>query len=138
MDNLDLTSVKRCRRCKETKSIQDFYEKISSVDGLTSHCKECEKQHSLNWHKENPDRRRVASRKYYYGITENEWDAQLVVQNNRCGICNSDNPMSSKGWQTDHDHSTNKFRGILCYLCNPKLDWYIKNQEQIQKYLLQK
>ena len=35
----------------------------------------------------------------------------------------------------DHDHSTNKFRGLLCSVCNRQLGWYEKNKEQIEKYL---
>lgn len=35
----------------------------------------------------------------------------------------------------DHDHSTNKFRGLLCSVCNRQLGWYENNKENIIKYL---
>jgi hypothetical protein len=35
----------------------------------------------------------------------------------------------------DHDHTTNKFRGLLCHNCNTRLGWYENHKEAIQKYL---
>lgn len=35
----------------------------------------------------------------------------------------------------DHRHKDNKFRGLLCYLCNRQLGWAEKNFESIQRYL---
>lgn len=36
----------------------------------------------------------------------------------------------------DHDHSTKKFRGLLCHKCNSMLGWYENNKDLIDKYLL--
>lgn len=43
--------------------------------------------------------------------------------NKRCANprCQSDTPGANKDWQYDHDHKTNKFRGILCQGCNLSL-----------------
>ena len=35
----------------------------------------------------------------------------------------------------DHDHKTNKFRGLLCCDCNRKLGWYENLSKQINDYL---
>lgn len=35
----------------------------------------------------------------------------------------------------DHDHKTNKFRGLLCQSCNRQLGWYEKYQDSINTYL---
>lgn len=42
---------------------------------------------------------------------------------------------SSKKLCVDHDHNTNKFRGLLCQQCNRQLGWYENNREAIIKYL---
>lgn len=38
----------------------------------------------------------------------------------------------------DHDHKTNKFRGLLCQVCNRQLGWYENNEEKIKQYLHKK
>ena len=35
----------------------------------------------------------------------------------------------------DHNHITNKFRGLLCSRCNRQLGWYEKYRDQINQYL---
>lgn len=35
----------------------------------------------------------------------------------------------------DHDHSTGKFRGLLCLTCNSNLAWYEANRKSIEKYI---
>jgi hypothetical protein len=35
----------------------------------------------------------------------------------------------------DHDHATNKFRGLLCHYCNTRLGWYEDNRDKIKEYL---
>lgn len=46
-----------------------------------------------------------------------------------------DSKFAAKNLCIDHDHNTNKFRGLLCQVCNRQLGWYEKNQEKIIKYL---
>ena len=35
----------------------------------------------------------------------------------------------------DHDHITNKFRGLLCLTCNSNLAWYEANRKSIEDYI---
>lgn len=35
----------------------------------------------------------------------------------------------------DHNHKTNKFRGLLCRNCNSRLGWYENNKDIIHAYL---
>jgi hypothetical protein len=42
---------------------------------------------------------------------------------------------AAKNLCIDHDHTTGKFRGLLCQICNRQLGWYENNKENIQKYL---
>lgn len=52
-----------------------------------------------------------------YGITMDQWDEMFASQHGRCGICWHEN----RRLVVDHDHATNKIRGLLCNPCNAAL-----------------
>lgn len=47
---------KRCTRCGENKSSQDFYVHPRTRDGLYPYCKLCAIKHASTWHKENKEK----------------------------------------------------------------------------------
>jgi hypothetical protein len=58
-----------------------------------------------------------------YGLTEADFEKLLIAQGGRCAICKTDDPPNhGKGgksrWHVDHDHKTNRVRGLLCFKCN--------------------
>jgi hypothetical protein len=63
-----------------------------------------------------------------YGITLNEKERIFDSQNKTCAICKSKDS-GKKGWNIDHDHVTNKIRGILCHSCNLGLGHFKDNKE---------
>lgn len=77
-------------------------------------------------------------------ITNRELD-QYMLTHTVCEICGKSETAITYTGNTnrtkpnrlciDHDHSTKKFRGLLCVSCNSKLGWYQNNKEQIEKYL---
>jgi hypothetical protein len=79
-------------------------------------------ERSRNRRLANPDNQRQIRRRAHlkssYGITPAEYDFIFQAQKNVCGICETPNPGSKKGWHIDHCHSTGKVRGILCTNCN--------------------
>lgn len=61
-----------------------------------------------------------------YGITIDQYEQMLAVQNNLCAICKqpeqSDHPTQGKfALAVDHCHVTNNVRGLLCSNCNRTL-----------------
>lgn len=67
-------------------------------------------------------RQRIASLKYYHGVTIEWWEALFNSQERKCAVCKSDDPADGKGrWHTDHNHDTGEIRGILCANCNKAL-----------------
>lgn len=64
------------------------------------------------------DRRSHLKRKY--GMTIEEYDAMLEGQGGGCFICGRP-PRPDISLHVDHDHSTGKVRGILCFCCNNAL-----------------
>jgi len=72
------------------------------------------------------DKRRYKKRKekirnyqveYFYGISWNDYQRILGAQSGVCAICGNTN-QNGRRLSVDHDHSTNKVRGLLCSSCN--------------------
>lgn len=60
-----------------------------------------------------------------YGISLLEYNTMLVRQGGVCAGCLGP-PTAYKVLCVDHDHETNKIRGLLCYHCNLALG-YLKD-----------
>ena len=54
--------------------------------------------------------------RHAYGITLDDYDRMLEEQGGECAICGK-HP-TKKRLCVDHDHQTNKVRGLLCEKCN--------------------
>lgn len=56
-----------------------------------------------------------------YDIRLEDYDAMLSAQHGRCAICLADRPARSRRFThfaVDHNHTTDKIRGLLCFDCN--------------------
>lgn len=53
---MDEPTGKRCPRCGETKSTDDFYRNRAAADGLAFQCKACAKELHRQWVKANPEK----------------------------------------------------------------------------------
>ena len=75
--------------------------------------------------KANPNRYkwfRKHDLKRYYGMTLEDWEALFNSQGRCCAVCRSSHSGRKTGqWCTDHDHVSEKVRGILCNGCNAAL-----------------
>lgn len=63
-----------------------------------------------------------------YGLTVGDYEALLEQQHGVCAICHQPETQRSrwggiKSLAVDHDHETNKVRGLLCNRCNSVLGW---------------
>jgi len=79
-------------------------------------------EYQRNWRKKNKDRVRAynakripQARAWKYGLSQEEYSAMLKAQNNCCAICVS---LFQSSPTIDHDHKTEKVRGLLCMNCN--------------------
>lgn len=69
-----------------------------------------------------------------YGLTLQEWNILFETQGSVCAICGTNQPRG-KNWHTDHDHKTNKVRGILCGWCNTGIGKLQESREIMLKAL---
>ena len=54
------------------------------------------------------------------------------------GLSTPTSKIQYKNLCIDHDHNTNKFRGLLCMTCNRNLGWYENNKDAVLQYLNKK
>lgn len=100
--------------------------------------------------KENPDKYKEAAKKRYnpnkskeagwrnagiIDMTIEKYNELLSNQNNCCAVCNTHKDAFKRALSVDHNHTTGKFRGLLCDNCNRALG-YLKESEVIINNLL--
>lgn len=144
--------IKECSTCNVIKSVDEFHKKKGTKDGLHNQCKDCRKKYQQanrskinttkrEWANNNKDKVAEYNRKsrlknllvykeyqkkYWYSITEDEYQEMLKSQNNKCKICSSSFTLTSQHNKVyvphiDHCHITGKVRGLLCSKCNQAL-----------------
>jgi hypothetical protein len=112
-------------------------------------CKECKRINTKTWREQHPKKAKEVERtnnakrrengkikNWYlqrtYEITLEEYNDILKKQNYRCAICGISLKKYKKSFHVDHNHETNKIRGLLCYSCNTLLG-YAKDDIRILK-----
>lgn len=119
---VDLKSLRKCSICKEDKPGKDFYRDSVSISGLQTLCKSCSRKNLDRWQKQGK-----------YGLKPGDYEAMVEEQDNRCGICRTENPgvggcnKTPLRWSIDHNHETNEVRGLLCPACNKGLGHFQDN-----------
>lgn len=71
------------------------------------------------WRAEHPDRVKLMDKRKHlkkrYGITIKDLEEMLILQNNKCALCQED--LDNKP-TIDHNHKTGKIRGLIHKTCN--------------------
>jgi hypothetical protein len=98
-----------------------------------------QKEYHKNWKEKNPE-------KYFanlhYGMPLDIYNKRLIEQKGLCEICNnyirSNNRPKHVKQQlvVDHNHTSGKFRGLLCWKCNTGLGDYEDNVEYLKAAIL--
>ena len=122
------SGIIKCTICKKEENVMFGNSKYFQKDkqkkiGFRSQCKDCRSIISKNWKDKkllenanyNASRRMVQR----YGITIDEYDEMLKLQNGKCAICGTNKLAKGKSrFAIDHCHYTGKVRGLLCTNCN--------------------
>jgi formylmethanofuran dehydrogenase subunit E len=70
-----------------------------------------------------------------YGITIEQKTQMIIDQNNCCAIC-GEQLSNSRFTHIDHDHKTNKVRGILCANCNSGIGMFKDNVNKLKRAIV--
>lgn len=132
--------MKNCSKCGVSKILEEFAKKNG---GRHSWCKQCINHNQKEKYRINPEPRRSASResrnpakeraaklRAAYGITEEQYNKLLLLQDEKCATCGAKEPATNRRFLfVDHDHSCCSgrkscgkcIRGLLCGRCNHAL-----------------
>ena len=96
--------LKICTRCKTEKSLDNehFPPHNKTKSGFDSWCRVCRREY-----------RNANSRGKYRNMISDEHLQSIKEETKECVICGSNEKLV-----VDHDHKTNKIRGMLCNHCN--------------------
>jgi len=76
-------------------------------------------------------KRRALELKRRYGITIEDYNRMFNEQNGCCAICKKHQTHFEKALAVDHDHETEKVRGLLCRACNTAIGLLQDNPDVI-------
>jgi hypothetical protein len=131
-----LISTKICTNCKLEKPLFEFSPNGKAFDGFQSWCVKCtndERTKKRNTEDGKRQRRDEGLRRWY-GVTVDEYEAMLEKVGYKCEVCGSPGDLWT-GLHLDHDHKTNKPRGILCGNCNRALGNAMDDIEILKKLI---
>lgn len=84
------------------------------------------------YHELNPEQRSRRWREWRYGLTGDDFEALVEVQEGVCGICQTE-PPEGKGLVVDHNHDTGEVRGLLCAVCNSGIGMLKDNADLLRR-----
>lgn len=117
----------RCKICQTDQPVRNFHKYKTSSQKRRLQCRTCMKMCSRR------DRfYRLAIR---YGLSETESILIANLKKAICAICQ----ISTENFHMDHNHTTNKFRGLLCPQCNAGIGFLNDNPAVMERaihYLL--
>lgn len=114
--------IRICRKCSrkayDEEDLQLFVKRTALKAKYQNLCKICHRDNykkKLDW---------VG---YKYNISKDEY-LEAMSSSSVCEICGS-----SKGLCYDHDHTTGKFRGVLCSPCNRAIGAFGDTEEGLMR-----
>lgn len=125
--------MKKCTNCGENKELSEFFKDKGQSSGLKPSCKTCCKKATRKWIEKNPNKRKFYILKSVSGVTQDQYNNILQMQNGKCAICDRTIEENGKNLSIDHCHETLKVRGLLCTKCNSGLGYFNDNENLLKK-----
>ncbi len=118
LQKLETERTKVCNICGKIKPLSEFTIHSTSRKFACAYCLTCG---------------RVKDYGKRYNMTIKNYEKLLKQQNGKCAICGSTKTgdKSKIFFSIDHNHKTNKVRGLLCVHCNHGLGGFKDNPESL-------
>lgn len=117
----------KCTKCGYEGPVTDFWKNTRSINKRRSQCKKCCSRSCRDSH--------ITRRCKRMGLSDKDTQIILTLKTINCEICGRD---TGKSFHIDHNHSTGKFRGLLCANCNTGIGLLNDNSDHLKaaiKYL---
>ena len=128
-----MEKTKRCAKCKGDKPLSDFNKCNKRKDGLRSYCKVCYSLRNIQYRNNHPKRYKDRRLKQNYGISLYDYNLLFLKQEGKCAICSTHQKDLKSNLGVDHNHKTNKVRGLLCFNCNMGIGYLKDNIKTLSK-----
>lgn len=123
-------TVRVCTGCRQEKDSSEYGKAAREPDGTNRQCKTCRRSavsRSRLKKGYDPVYNRASSLKTRYGISLEQYRAQLAYQCGMCAICGTHDGRLV----VDHCHATGRNRGLLCAACNLALGKFNDSTESL-------
>lgn len=110
------TNTQVCKKCGIEKSLGEYHRDNRTGNRKRTVCRECRNLHRRSTH-----------------ITDSVRASLLEQQNYSCAICCELAEESKQRLSVDHNHETNKIRGLLCTYCNVGLGYFRDNPQLLAR-----
>jgi len=128
------TGTRVCKICDKRKEMTEFHFS-NEKRHRRRQCKTCnDETRAKRWGADPQKYAKLARWNYIrreYGLSEGDFWRILESQNGACAIC-LERKEELKQWHIDHDHSTGRVRGILCFTCNTALGKFHDDEEILE------
>jgi hypothetical protein len=88
--------------------------------------KEQHQKYSKEYNNSHKESTKIRSRIHTikrHGVTPEQYGEMFNKQEGKCAICGKHQDKLKSSLHVDHNHETNKIRGLLCYKCNSVLGY---------------
>ncbi|HLX54328.1 MAG TPA: endonuclease domain-containing protein [Aquella sp.] len=130
--------TKKCRTCLNTYNKNQFAKTNQTKDGLLNQCLTCQRSEALirsrEYLKLHPTSNRHRHYIHKYNLTFQQIQQQIILQDNKCTLCQEEfiNDVKGKSPVVDHNHITGKVRGIIHHHCNSILGFAEDRIDKLQ------
>jgi hypothetical protein len=116
-----------CNACGVNKPITAFHKNLRNKYGVGHKCKPCALSYAATYRKEK------YAKVYALKYKTTEAHMEQLLLNVVCQICGNPESRKDRRLVIDHEHSTNKIRGVLCDNCNIGLGKFKDNMATLNK-----
>ena len=129
--------MKQCYGCRQMLDEDKYGSDTSKKSGKSTYCLVCRAEKQKKKRKDRPYVDKYYRRLKVYKVTQEWYETKLIEQNYVCEICGTDRQNSVHlDLYIDHDHETDKVRGLLCGKCNSLLGFAKDNIEVLEGAIL--